>query len=289
MSGKYSITETPISTDPAKSLCDIAYNGLADSARNVSVRMSSETASVNKNGFRMMSLNIFHLDELRIFVSEKKPRITGITETKIDSSIDDSDIEIDDYVVVRNDRDKYGGGVAMYIHKSINYQLREDLFRINIESISVQVKIGNYKPFIVTTLYRPPGKPVAYFNDIDTLFGTIDSEDKETIYLGDTHCDVLDFANNDTKHLINTLTKYNLIQLIKSPTRTTATTKTIIDHIITNRPESVSENGVLVSGISDHDVVFLTKHMRLPKLKVPPKQLQVRNYKRFNLHALGKI
>ena len=42
-------------------------------------------------------------------------------------------------------------------------------------------------------------------------------------------------------------------------------------------------NGVLASGISDHDVIFLTKNMRLPKLKVPPKQLKVRNYKRFNL------
>ena len=84
---------------------------------------------------------------------------------------------------------------------------------------------------------------------------------------------MLDFANNDTKHL-NLLTKYNLIQMIKSPTRTTATTKTIIDHIITNRPESVSKNGVLASGISDHDVIFLTKNMRLPKLKVPPKQLK---------------
>ena len=153
------------------------------------------------------------------FLSVRRNLISlAITETKIDSSIDDSDIETDDYVVVRNDRDKYGGGVAMYIHKSINYQLREDLFRINIESISVQITIGNYKPFIVTTLYRPPGKPVAYFNDIDTLFGTIDSEDKETIYLGDTNCDMLDFADNDTKHLINILTKYNLIQLIKSPT-----------------------------------------------------------------------
>ena len=120
VSGKYPITETPISTDPGKSSCDIAYNRLADSARNVSVRMSSETASVNKTGFRMMALNIFslvpHLDELRIFVTEKKPHIIGITETKIDSSIEDSDIEIDDYVVVRNDRDKYGRGVAMYIH-----------------------------------------------------------------------------------------------------------------------------------------------------------------------------
>ena len=137
--------------------------------------------------------------------------------------------------------------------------------------------MGNYKPFIVTTLYRPPGKPVAYFNDINTLFGTIDCEDKETIHLGDTNCDMLDFANNDTKHLIKLLTKYNLPQMIKSPTRTTATTKTIIDHIITNRPEFVSKNGVLANGISDHDVIFFTKNMRLPKLKVPPKQLKVRN------------
>ena len=144
--------------------------------------------------------------------------------------------------------------------------------------------MGNYKPFIVTTLYRSPGKPVAYFDDIDTLFGTIDCEDKEIIYLGDTNCDMLDFANNDTKHLIQLL-KYNLTQTIKSPTRTTATTKTIIDHIITNRPESLSKNGVLASGISDHDDMFFAKNMRLPKLKVPPKQLKVRNYKRFNLSA----
>ena len=147
--------------------------------------------------------------------------------------------------------------------------------------------MGNYKPFIITTLYRPPGGiPVAYFNDIDTPFGTIDCEDKEIIYLGDTNCDILDFANNDTKHLIKLLTKYNLTQMIKSPTHTTATTKTIIDHIITNRPESISKNGILaMSGVSDYDVIFLTKNMRLPKLKVPPKQLKVRNYKRFNLSA----
>ena len=73
----------------------------------------------------------------------------------------------------------------MYIHKSIDYFLREDLLRSGIESVSIQVKLGNYKPFIVTSLYRPPGKPVAYFNELDNLFGTLNTEDKETIYLGD--------------------------------------------------------------------------------------------------------
>ena len=218
--------KTYIGTEPAEGACDNVCSISAGSLRNVNdnVGMPSKTASVNKSGFRMMALNIFslmpHLDELRIFVSEKKPHIIGITETKINSSIDNSDNEIDDYVVVRNNRNKYGGGVEMYIHKSVNYQLREDLIRLTIESISVQVKKGNYKPFIVTTFYRPPGKPVAYFNDIDTLFGTIGCEDKETIYLGDANCDMLDFANNDTKYLIKLLTKYNLTQMIKSLTHT---------------------------------------------------------------------
>ena len=86
---------------------------------------------------------------------------------------------------------------------------------------------------------------------------------------------MLDPANNDTKHLKRLLIKFNLVQLIKDPTRTTATTKTIIDHIITNKPEFVSESGVLSCGISGHDVVFLTKQMRLPKLKAPPKLLKL--------------
>ena len=148
--------KTYIGTKPAEGACDNVCSMSAGSMSNVNdnVEMSSETTSANKSGFRMMALNIFslmpHLDELRIFVTEKKPHIIGITETKIDSS-----------------------------------------------------------------------------------------------NLGDTNCDMFDFADNDTKHLIKLLTKYNLTQMIKSPTRTTATTKTIIDHIITNRPESVSKNGKL--------------------------------------------
>ena len=120
------------------------------------------------------------------------------------------------------------------------------------------------------------------------MFHFIDAEDKEIIYLGDTNCDMLDSTNNDTKHLMKLLTKFNLLQLIKSPTRTTATTKTIIDHFITNRSESVSKSGVLSCGISDHDAVFMTKHTRLPKLKASPRLLNVRNYKKVNLEAFRK-
>ena len=122
------------------------------------------------------------MDELRIFVSEKKPHILGIIETKIDDSNENSDIEIDDNVVERNDRNKYGRVVVLSVHKSISYKLRDDLFIDDVESLSLQVKTGNYKPFIITSVCRPPGKPVELFKYIDNLFDTIDSEDKEAVY-----------------------------------------------------------------------------------------------------------
>ena len=136
--------------------------------------------------------------------------------------------------------------VWLCIYIRLNYKLRENLAYCEIKSVSIQIKVGNYKPFIVRSVYRPPGKPVEYFNELDKLLNSVDAENKETIYLGDTNCDMLDFTNNDTKNLMRLLTKFHLVQLIKSPTRTTATTKTVIDHIITNRPASVSKTSIYI-------------------------------------------
>ena len=61
-----------------------------------SLKKCSETASVNKTGFKVMALNIFslmpNLDELRVFITDNKPNIIGITETKIGSTIQNSNI-----------------------------------------------------------------------------------------------------------------------------------------------------------------------------------------------------
>ena len=36
-------------------------------------------------------------------------------------------------------------------------------------------------------------------------------------------------------------------------------------------------------GIGDHDITFLIKNMKIPKLKAPSKVLNIRNYKKFDL------
>ena len=146
---------------------------------------------------------------------------------------------------MRRDRNKFGGGVALYIHKSINFKVREDLMKYDIETISVQVKIGNYKPFIVTSIYGPPKVPTDKFSEIEALVATIDNENKESIIIGDTNCNYDDPSNHYTKHLKKIISAYKLTQLINEPTRTTATSQAIIDHIITNKPDCILDCGVI--------------------------------------------
>ena len=142
--------------------CPIQINpGFVDSALNNGRSNSSETDNadimtarenelLSKNklkGLKLVSLNIAsllkHLDELRIFIEEEKPHIIGINETRLDNMINDSEIEIDGYEVMRWDRDRNGGGVALYVHKSLDVTIRQDLMDCNVESVSVQIKVGH--------------------------------------------------------------------------------------------------------------------------------------------------
>ena len=126
----------------------------------------------------------------------------------------------------------------------------------DLESISVEVKIVMHKPFIVTSLYSP-NHTVEYFNKLESLIANNDLEKRESILIGDIKCDFLK-PTSYTAHLKRLIKTYSLTQLIKEPTRTTHTTQTIIDHLITNRPERVSESGVIPCGF-DHDLIFMTK------------------------------
>ena len=45
---------------------------------------------------------------------------------------------------------------------------------------------------------------------------------------------------------------YSLKQLIKCPTRLTCNTSSLIDHILTNSTETISQSSITDSGISNH-------------------------------------
>ena len=81
-----------------------------------------------------------------------------ISESKLDSSILNSEADVQSYDVIRLDRSKRGGGVACYIRKSLSYNYKSN-FCPNTESIFTDIFLAKSKPVLVGMLYRPPDKP----------------------------------------------------------------------------------------------------------------------------------
>ena len=209
-------------------------------------------------------------------ISDKKSHIIALNPT-----IDDSHVDIEDYSIVRKDRNLSGGGVALYIHKSLNFKICDELMSPELEAIAAKIKVGNYKPLIITSLYRPPDKPVSYFDSIRSLINALDTKGLEFIVMGDTNCNTMDKSDNDTKNVSKIVDSFNLKHLITDYARVTASTKTCIDHILTNTESKVIQSGVIPCRISDHDIVYMIKNMRIPKARNLPKDQTVRNYKKI--------
>ena len=87
-------------------------------------------------------------------------------------------------------------------------------------------------------------------------------------------------SNIPTKKIKSLYELYQLTQLIDEATRITPTTTSLIDHIVTNMPEKISDFGVIHTGISDHSLVFAIR-----KISIVTKQentLEIRNMKNFD-------
>ena len=76
------------------------------------------------------------LDELRYIAKNSNAAVIGISETKLDSTVSDSEVAVDGYNIVRNDRNRKGGGVACYIRSSICFNLKTCLSN-NTENIFI--------------------------------------------------------------------------------------------------------------------------------------------------------
>ena len=143
-----------------------------------------EAKSIISYGLTIFCRNINslakHLDEIRIAAAGKQPHVSCLNETKVDDSFADNDLEIEDYVINRKDRTINSAGVAIYLQKSIQYNLRQDLNDFDLETVAVELRLPYVKPIVIATLYRPEG-PVEVFNRIEAMVSKI-SEEKKGIY-----------------------------------------------------------------------------------------------------------
>lgn len=63
------------------------------------------------------------------------------------------------------------------------------------------------------------------------------------------------------------LSKHDFQQMVKGPTRITRMSKTMIDLMVTNRPERVTKTYNLLTGLSDHNMTLIVR--KLTKQRLP--------------------
>ena len=115
----------------------------------------------NNKGLHLINLNINILlpkiDELRNIGKCSNAAVIWITGTKLDSTVYDSGVAIDGYSIVRNDRNRKGGGAACYIRSNIYYLIKTYLSG-KLENIFIDLLFPKTKPTSVGIFHKPPSQ-----------------------------------------------------------------------------------------------------------------------------------
>ena len=203
--------------------------------------MSSHNASgsdnykcFEKKGLHFIHLNtrslLSKLDEVRILARNTSAACICTTETWLDETIDDREIHIDNYTVRRNDKNRHGGGVCMYIRRDLAFNSVDELCHDDIEATWIELLLPKTKPILCGVLYRPLDQ--SDFYDVFEGF-CLDSallNERECIVLGDFNTNV---SGTKTCTLVKSLKALsdllNWTQIIEDPTRVTTTTSSTID------------------------------------------------------------
>ena len=170
-----------------------------------------------------------------------------------------------------------------------------------IEDIFLDILLPKTKPIFVGITYRPPNS--IHFLDCFNKHLDDINLDNEIILLGDLDINLLHndkYILKENQAMQNQIPStslvsqykllcqiYSLEQIIKHATHITCSSSTLIDHILTNSREEISQSGVKDIGISDHQLIYLTRKLHWMKLNTH-KQIKIRSLKNYTIESLNQ-
>ncbi len=198
-----------------------------------------------------------------------------------------------------------GGGLMTYVNNNICSA--DDLEKIDLgldvdgntigEFLFVKIKSckKTNKTVISGNVYRSPSnKNKSHFIDMyDKVLGKlVRHKGKQIIVSGDFNIDLIKY-NSETccQDLIDTASNHGFVQIISRPTRVTDHSATLIDHVYTNKINSVVSSCVVTLDLSDHlatcvtvslDSTYDRAQYNLPNRRDNSEQLEYRLYNEAN-------
>ena len=106
----------------------------------------------------------------------------------------------------------------------------------------------------------------------------VDSGNKEIIIIGDLNINYL--KNGDHRNLTDNIALLGLNQIVNKPTRVTKASNTLIDIILTNRPGNLCSVNVILSSLSDHDIIGCMR--KVNNIKYSDSIISFRDYKKYD-------
>ena len=197
------------------------------------------------------------IEELRVINHEMKASIIILTETKIDSSYPNSQFRLGNYRLFRQDRKEGGGGIMAYVKCGIEVRrLTIPQTCKSLEALALDVKLGDSN-IIILGIYRPPRSGgTSHYITVEDELCSIHSwallQRQSIITMGDLNLDRLKPHSTEGKILIDLEDTFQLECLINDATRETSKSRTLLDVVLTNKPELFGKAGVIDFGLSDH-------------------------------------
>lgn len=207
------------------------------------------------------------LSHVKDIVKRNKLHILAVCETKLGPDISENDVNIEGYRLWRKDRNRRGGGVALYVANHVYTKLNPDLRIPGIEVIWIEM-ILPHGSLLVGCCYRPGADNKEDLNQICEMMKLASKEKREILLMGDFNINW--FENDPNKRKIDSESQEcGLIQIVDLPTREKQTklrfTSTCIDHIYTNRPEMCYDIRSEQIDFSDHNLITFKMNKIVPE------------------------
>ena len=115
------------------------------------------------------------IDHLKICLNDNDVDVCALSETHLDSNVEDDLLNIEGYMVFRKDRSRSGGGVLFYVRDYITVEVLSALSIDGIETLWLQTHVNNNKQVIFGVCYRPPNQSSDEINFfLDALYASFD-------------------------------------------------------------------------------------------------------------------
>ena len=212
--------------------------------------------------------------------------IMALSETFLNHSSNLNELVLQNFKPIEclNRVNQIGGGVALYIRKSIIAHRKKEYEIPNLEALWMELNVGG-ETALLCVCYRPPGSTVQFWENLESSVDLAKGADIRNIAIvGDLNSDPNSYHG---QKLLDFSTRNNLYMNVFEPTRITPTSSTVLDQILSSNSDLVTEVTVEPPiSTNDHCTVIALLNLR-QKPDKPYKRL-IWNYDKadvFNLRS----